>query len=153
MARLWHDFLILSDGGSGKESYQKFINLGGDKMVGIINNKGDKGLKETLMNAIERFNEKCREDEKLRNELRDVVKKVNIEITDDKNYCFVLKNAMISGFDEGTVEKPDITIISNRETINGLMKKEISPFKAYATGKIKIKGSLMDLLKLKEFLN
>ncbi|MCG2825455.1 MAG: SCP2 sterol-binding domain-containing protein [Thermoplasmatales archaeon] len=122
-------------------------------MVGIINNKGDKGLKETLMNAIERFNEKCREDEKLRNELRDVVKKVNIEITDDKNYCFVLKNAMISGFDEGTVEKPDITIISNRETINGLMKKEISPFKAYATGKIKIKGSLIDLLKLKEFLN
>ncbi|MBA3043807.1 hypothetical protein FP804_01570 [archaeon] len=122
-------------------------------MVGIINNKGDKGSKETLMNAIERFNEKCKTDEKLRNELRDVVKKVNIEIIDDKNYCFVLKNAMISGFDEGTVEKPDITIISNRETINGLMKKEISPFKAYATGKIKIKGSLMDLLRLKEFLN
>lgn len=104
------------------------------------------------MNAIERFNEKCKTDEKLKNELRDVSRKVNIEITDDKNYCFVLKNAMISGFDEGTVENPDITIISDRETIYGLMKKEISPFKAYATGKIKIKGGLMDLLRLKDFL-
>ncbi len=109
-------------------------------------------MKEILMNAIERFNEKCREDEKLRNELKDVSKKVNIEIIDDKNYHFILKNAMISDFDEGVIEKPDITIISDRETMNGLMKKEISPFKAYATGKIKIKGSLMDLLRLKEFL-
>lgn len=126
-------------------------NAGDDEMLGTTDN--DDGLKEILTNAIEKFNKKCKTDEKLRNEVRDVVKKVNIEITDDKNYCFVLKNAMISGFDEGTVEKPDITIISDRETINGLMKKEISPFKAYATGKIKIKGSLMDLLKLKEFLN
>jgi len=45
-----------------------------------------------------------------------------------------------------------MTIISDRETIYGLMKKEISVFKAYATGKIKIKASLMDLLRLREFL-
>lgn len=104
------------------------------------------------MSAIERFNEKCKTDEKLRKELKDIVRRVNIEITDDKNYCFVLKNAMISGFDEGNLENPDVTIISDRETIYGLMKKEISPFKAYATGKIKIKGGLMDLLRLKDFL-
>ena len=104
------------------------------------------------MKAIERFNKKCKTDEKLRKELKDVIRNVNIEITDDKNYHFILQNANISDFDEGVVEKPDITIISDKETINGLMKKEISPFKAYATGKIKIKGSLMDLLKLKEFL-
>jgi putative sterol carrier protein len=121
-------------------------------MFGIINNEEGEGLKEILMNAIEKFNEKCKTDEKLRKELNDVSRRVNIEITDDKNYHFILKNAMISGFDEGNLENPDMTIISDRETIYGLMKKEISPFKAYATGKIKIKGSLMDLLRLKEFL-
>jgi putative sterol carrier protein len=108
-------------------------------------------MREILMNAIERFNEKCREDEKLRNELKDVNRKVQIEI-DDKKYHFALQREGIKGFGEGNTENPDITIISDKETMNGLMKKEISPFKAYATGKIKIKGSLMDLLKLKEFL-
>ena len=120
-------------------------------MLGTTESKKDEGLKETLMNAIERFNEKCREDEKLRKELKDVKRKVQIEI-DDKKYHFVLQSDGIKGFDEGSTEKPDMTIISDKETINGLMKKEISPFKAYATGKIKIKGSLMDLLRLKEFL-
>jgi len=120
-------------------------------MFGTAEEKKEE-VKEIIMNAIEKFNEKCKTDEKLRNELKDVIRKVNIEITDDKNYCFVLKNAMISGFDEGNLENPDMTIISDRETIYGLMKKEISVFKAYATGKIKIKASLMDLLRLREFL-
>ena len=124
---------------------------GGGKMFGTAEEKKEE-VKEIIMNAIEKFNEKCKTDEKLRNELKDVIRKVNIEITDDKNYSFVLKNAMISGFDEGNLENPDMTIISDRETIYGLMKKEISVFKAYATGKIKIKASLMDLLRLREFL-
>ena len=119
-------------------------------MLGTTDN--DEGLKEILTNAIERLNKKCKTDEKMRKELKDVSRRVNIEITDDKNYCFILQNAAISDFDEGKIENPDMTIISNRETIYGLMKKEISPFKAYATGKIKIKGGLMDLLRLKDFL-
>jgi putative sterol carrier protein len=108
-------------------------------------------MKEILMNAIERFNEKCREDEKLRKELKDVNRKVQIEI-DDRKYHFVLQGDGIKGFDEGSIEYPDVTIVSDKETIHGLMKKEISIFKAYATGKIKIKAGLMDLLRLKEFL-
>ncbi|MDI6917352.1 MAG: SCP2 sterol-binding domain-containing protein [Thermoplasmatales archaeon] len=108
-------------------------------------------MKEILMNAIEKFNKKCKTDEKLRKELKDVNRKVQIEI-DDEKYHFLLLGDGISGFDEGTIENPDVTIISDNETIHGLMKKEISIFKAYATGKIKIKASLMDLLRLKEFL-
>lgn len=108
-------------------------------------------LENLLMKAIAEFNEKAKRDEKLRKALTGITRKVLIQLEEGKSFKFVLQNNQITDFEEGKLEKPDVLVTSDLETLEKLIKKELKPFKAYATGKIKLKASLMDLLRLREF--
>src|SRR5947208_1302621 len=52
---------------------------------------------------------------------------------------------------DGGVDPADITIATDADTLRGLILREIGPFKAYATGKIKLKGTLEDLARFRKF--
>ena len=107
-----------------------------------------------IKNAIEKFNEDIDnkvKDEKLKRELENVTRKVQIEITDDENYNFILCGGKITDFSKGNIEDPDARIISDKATLEGVLKGEIKPIKAWATKKLKVKASLEDMLMLRKF--
>lgn len=109
-------------------------------------------LEQTLRLAIEKFNAKVKEDAHLQRELEGIVRSVQIEIIDGKSYHFLLENKEIKKFSEGTIENANIRIIIDTATMIGIINKEISPIKAYATRKLRIKASILDLMKLQKFL-
>lgn len=107
-------------------------------------------MEELLTGAIDKFNKKIEKDEKLEKEFEGLTRKIFIEVTDGKDYHFILDNKRITDFGEGDIESPDITIISDTNTIVGLFSKEIGPMKALATKKLKLKGSLHDMLRIRK---
>ena len=52
---------------------------------------------------------------------------------------------------EGTVPDPDITIISDPDTVTKLFNGEMKIMKAWALKKVKVKGSIDDVLRLRKF--
>ncbi len=107
-------------------------------------------MEELLMGIIDKFNQRAETDEKLRQELEGITRSVQIQVTDGKDYNFVLDNMRIENFTEGNIDSPDITIISDTKTIYGLFNRDIGPMKALATSKLKVKGSLSDMLKIRK---
>lgn len=110
-------------------------------------------LESMLKKIVQDFNEKAKDDEKLKSALEGVKKTVVIEIENIKTYSFSIENAQIVNFKDCALEEPDVKIISDEETLKKIIMKELKPFKAYATGKVKIKASLADLLALRRILS
>ena len=108
-------------------------------------------MKDLLEGAIAKFNEKAASDASLRDELRGVRRTVLLDLRGGVAYHFVLNEGRIDGLVDGTIPNPDITITTDPETLRGLITREMGPFKAYATGKLKFKGSFDDLLRIRKF--
>jgi putative sterol carrier protein len=113
----------------------------------------DDELKELIEDAIKKFNERAKDDEKLRKQLKDMDRRVLLEFHDSGPGHFHLVDMCIKDFGDGAIEEFNLKVISDLNTLKGLLKKEIKPMKAYAMGKIKIKGSLTDLLTLKKLFS
>lgn len=109
-------------------------------------------LEQLLKDMIVKFNAKVKGDEKLQSELEGITRKVQIEITDGKSYNFLLENKEMKNFSEGIIEDANIRIITDNATMVGIINKEVSPIKAYATKKLRLKASISDLLRLQKFL-
>ncbi len=108
-------------------------------------------MRALLEDAVRKFNEKAQADPKLAAELEGVERKVLIDCRDGPKYSFLLKDKQIGPLSEAPVDAPDVTIVSDTETLTALLKKEMGPMKAYATQKLKIKASLDDVLRLRKF--
>jgi putative sterol carrier protein len=102
-----------------------------------------------LQDLVAKFNEKVNNDEKLREELKDMDKKVLIDLEMEK-YNFRLQDQRIEQLNVGDVEDPDITVFSDPETMQGLLDGSIKPMKAFALRKIRFKGNIDDLLRLRK---
>ncbi len=57
-------------------------------------------------------------------------------------------NESIDPFEEGKLDKPDLLVTTESETLLGIIKGNLSPLDAYSVGKLKVRGSMTDLLKL-----
>lgn len=108
-------------------------------------------MRDLLEGVIAKFNAKVDADPALRDEIGDLEKTVLIELKDGTKWHFTLKDRHVAGLLDGGVEKADITLITDVETLRGLLLREIGPFKAYATGKLRFKGSLDDLARFRKF--
>jgi putative sterol carrier protein len=112
-------------------------------------------LEQMLRAAIKRFNARTESDPELQEKLRATLegrgRKVLIETTDGSSYSFILQDIVITGFRKGKLEDPDIRVTADTDTYISLLKGELSPLKAYATNKIKLKMSVMDMLALAKF--
>ncbi len=108
-------------------------------------------MREMLEEVIRKFNAKVASDPALRAELGDAPKTVLIELKDGAKYHFTVEDQKISGLIDGSVDHADITLTTDAETLRGLILREIGPFKAYATGKVKLKGSLEDISRIRKF--
>jgi len=108
-------------------------------------------MRELLERSVSKFNEKARTDEKLRDELAGLTRKVMLDLKDGTIYHFVLRNGHVDGVNDGPIESPDIMIIADKTTLEALFKREIGPMKAIATQKLKVKASIEDMLRLRKF--
>lgn len=110
-------------------------------------------IEEMIRRTIEKFHAKVESDERLQMTLKGKERSVEIALSDEETYTFTLKDKKIVNFRKGSVPNPDIRVSSNTETLLQLFRKELSPIKAYATGRLKIKASLQDMLTLKSFFD
>lgn len=108
-------------------------------------------MRAVLENLIARFNDRSEADESLRAELEGMEKVIQV-ITDRQRFHMILKNCRIVDLGEGELESADLTITADEETLRGVIEGSIPPFKAFATGKLKVKASLEDILRFRKLL-
>ncbi len=108
-------------------------------------------LEQLLTNTIEKFKDKMQEDENLRNEMKDLVRTINIELTDSEGFSFILNKGDITDFKKGYIENPDVAIQATGADFLALMKKELKPMKAWATKRLKFEAELDDVVRLRKF--
>ena len=110
-------------------------------------------MKDILQHAIDQFNERIKSDEKIQQDLENMNRSVQIELGEgEPSYYFKIEGASVSDLVEGETPDPDIRIISDPETLRGLMNREIGVMKAWATKKLQVKGNLEDILRIRKFL-
>jgi putative sterol carrier protein len=102
-----------------------------------------------LQELVRKFNEKVEKDDKLRTELKGVDRKVLIDLESEK-YNFRLQDAKVDQLHPGVIDDPDITILSDPVTMDGLISGKIKPMKALALRKLRLKGNIDDMLRLKD---
>ena len=107
-------------------------------------------VRQVLDDVVAQFNAKVASDEALRRELAGVRKKVQVDLGPEQ-YYFILADCKVAGVCDGCVERPDITIISDEETVRKLHCRELKIMKAWALKKIRVKGSLEDIMRLRKF--
>jgi len=108
-------------------------------------------VKDLLQNAVDKFNRKSRDDPKFKEELAGKTRTIQFKLDDGQAWNFTLEDSHIDGVHDGSLEKADISIMTDEETIRGIFDGSISPMRAYALKKIKFKASLQDLLTLRKF--
>lgn len=106
-------------------------------------------IEPMIRNLVNRFNEKVDKDEKLRKELEGMDKRVMIDLESEK-YYFHLYDQKIQDFQPGSISNPDITLLSDPETLEGIIEGKIKPMKAFALRKVRVKGDLDDILRLRK---
>jgi putative sterol carrier protein len=102
-----------------------------------------------LVDLINKFNARVDKDEKLRTEIGDMNKTVMVDL-DSEKYNFRFHDQKIHDFKPGEISNPDITLISDPETIQGLIEGKIKPMKAFALRKVRVKGEIDDILRLRK---
>lgn len=105
-------------------------------------------LEPQLQELVSKFNDKIEKDDKLRGELKGMDRKVLIDL-DSEKYSFHLHDEKVNDFKPGAIESPDITLISDPETMDGLISGKIKPMKALALRKLRLKGNIEDMLRLR----
>ncbi len=111
-------------------------------------------IQQTLQDLIDRFNERIKTDEKLQKELKGMDRSVQIELNDPegtRHLHFFVKDMNASKIESGSLDDPDINIISSTESITKLISGELRPMKAWATGKLKVKAkNTEDVFRLRK---
>lgn len=112
-------------------------------------------MMEFLEEMVHKFNQKVDESEKLLEKLRDISRTIQIELDETVFYHMRMVNGKIIEILPEAVkepEVPDVRILSDSMTFEGIMNKTVKPLKAYAMNRIKVKGALRDRLLLKDLL-
>jgi len=104
---------------------------------------------ESVINVIrERFS-----DPEITKILSGFTKTIQLEFPDKGvSYVIELENGQLKAFEQKSIESPDIKVTMNSDVFIGVINKTLSPVKAYMSGKIKVKGAMSDLLKLRKVL-
>ncbi len=101
---------------------------------------------------VARFNDRAMRDAELNSELKCINLKVQVDLGTEK-YFFTLSDCKVDGLHDGVMPgKPDITLISDPDTIQKVIDGEMRAMKALALKKVRVKGSIDDLLRFRRFL-
>jgi putative sterol carrier protein len=68
------------------------------------------------------------------------------------SFLFRIENGVLKELSESSVEKPDISVTSSSDTLLAIVNRKMGAMSAYTTGKLKVRGSMKDLLKLQKLM-
>jgi len=111
---------------------------------------------DLLENMVSKFNQKVDDSEMLFERLKEVSRTIQIELDENVFYHMRMINGKIVEIVPEALkepELPDLRILTDSRTFEGIMNKTVKPLKAYALKKIKIKGALKDRILLKDLLS
>lgn len=84
---------------------------------------------------------------------RDFTKTMQFSFPDiNTSYLFKIENGVLKELSESSIEKPDILVTSNSDILLAIMNRKMGAMSAYTTGKLKVRGSMRDLLKLQKLM-
>ena len=109
-------------------------------------------LEVYIQNAIEKYKKKIEEDEELKKELVDLVRRVNVHTTDAEGFKFILDKGQVLDFGRGQLDSPDITIHATLADFKLLFTGELKPMKAWATKRLKFDASIDDVMRVRKLL-
>ena len=104
-----------------------------------------KQLEEKVLEFNTRINDEPTFSKKIEGKNRTIC----ICISDGGNYSTKLDNLKIESFKETEDTAADLVVTASSEVILALITKKSSPIKAYMSGNLKVKASIMDMLLLK----
>ena len=107
-------------------------------------------VRPQLVKSVEKFNERAKSDPKFQETLKDMERKILLEVTGDATYHFHLKDNHIDGVRDGPVAQPQVTVTVDKDTLLAIFNGEQSAMRAYMSRKLKFQATLMDLLVLKK---
>lgn len=107
-------------------------------------------VRPQLVKSVEKFNERAKTDEKFQETLKDMERKILLDVTGDATYHFHLKNYHIDGVKDGPIASPEVTVTVDKDTLLAIFNGETSAMRAYMSRKLKFQATLMDLLVLKK---
>jgi putative sterol carrier protein len=107
-------------------------------------------VKPIFEELIAKFDDKVAKDPALKKELEGTCKKVNIDLCSE-SYSFILSDGKVSCFKEELMPEADITVTSDPQTIKDLHCGKTKIMKCWALKKIRVKGSIEDVMKLRKF--
>ena len=69
-----------------------------------------------------------------------------------KTYLLSIQDGKNATLEEKALEKPEIAITWASDVFVGIQEKTVNPTTAFMSGKLKVKGSMDDLMKLQKFM-
>ena len=109
-------------------------------------------VEQLLGAAIEKFNRTVAGDPKVKSEVGDKVRTVQVLLDDGRAWHFVMDKGHIDGLLQGGAPAAEITISSSEEILKKVFSGEMSAMKAYALKKLQLKASLQDLLTIRRLM-
>ena len=109
-------------------------------------------MEELLKEWLEKAKKRMEEDEKFKKDLREFDGVFQLEITDGDSYHIALKDGEVGELTKGEVDNPRLKVTSDTQTMKALMTGEMGAMKAFALRKIKLDGSLEDIMRLRKFM-
>lgn len=110
-------------------------------------------LEKLILNAIEKFKAKIAQDKELQDELAGLVRRVNVDTTDNEGFSFVLDDGKITGFRRGKLDAAEVTLHASTDDFKLLFKGELKPMRALVTKRLKYDASIEDILRLKKLIS
>ena len=100
--------------------------------------------------------------EKMRDKFKDPViqqkykgftRTLSFEFPDLKeSYVLTITDGKDPVLEKKTIPNPNISIVWSSDVFVGIQEKKVNPTSAYMTGKLKVKGSMDDLMKLQSIM-
>jgi putative sterol carrier protein len=109
-------------------------------------------VEEVLKEWLKKTKDRIEKDEKIREDLKEFDGIFQLAISDGESYHIALKKGEVGELIKGLVENPRLTVTSDTKTLKALMSGEMSAIKAFALRKIKVDGSLEDIIRLRNFM-
>jgi putative sterol carrier protein len=92
-------------------------------------------------------------DPAIASSLKGLTKTLQVSLTDlNEDYVFNIKDGLLSGVERRSLPTPDITVTIASPLMEGIMNGKSNSILAYFTGKLKMKGTREDLLRLQKLI-
>ena len=107
-------------------------------------------IKQILEEKVSEFNARIKDDPKFSGVIEGKERSICITVSNGENYTTNLKDMHLEPFVKSDNTDKDLVVTASSDVLLALIKKEMSPIKAYMTGELKVKASLTDMLLLKK---